>query len=129
MINLSRNKVVKSIGASSTLVGIVVIQVPCKCLYVIIAISIVAIKENVQTLLSMREIVDSCMKISRQRKCVSVEERRDSLTMCNYFLIDTLYPADVRYTLYREHDFQTLQANLVHPSVRALQMLHGIANG
>lgn len=103
------------IGGRVSSTGNGLIHVPFKYLDVAIDVIFTVIKEDIPTLLSIGDMLNNRLDVSIKRRYVSLIERRQPLTMENYFLIHQWSPEVVSYLLKKEHKLQTLQKYLGAP--------------
>lgn len=77
-------------------------------------------KDNVPTLLCMKDMLDAGLDISIRKKEVYFKEFVQPLKFENYFLIHCWSPEEVKYCMYTESELRKLHRAFGHPSVTAL---------
>ena len=85
-------------------------------------------KENVPTLLSMKDMIVNGLDLGIQEHVVTYNGRQQNLFFENYFLIHRWQPTDIDYCLYSTTELRRLHRVFGHPSVNALANLLKRAN-
>ena len=127
-INKTDVKALRGIGGSSTAFGSAIIPVPFKDLNLVIDIKFRIVKDNVPTLLAMKDMVENGLDISIQRRVVKYKHLEHPLHMENFFLIHRWGRGDLAYSLYTETELKRLHRTFGHPTVEALINLLRRAN-
>lgn len=111
----------QGIGGIRIPTGTARIQIPLTALNQIAHVDFQILKGNVETFLSMREIVVNEVKISIQRRHTRFGGLTQKLSMENYFIIHRWRKHDLPHALYSEAKLRTIHRTFGHPSVRATE--------
>lgn len=90
----------KGIGGTQRALVSAVIQIPFRDLAIIIDVHFLRLESIIPTLLSMKYMVTNGLDISIQGCYMSLEGRRQKLSMQNYFLIHQWKKYDAPYVIY-----------------------------
>ncbi len=116
-------KTISGIGGSRDAIGTALIPIPFKDLDLIIDVRFQIMKENIPSLLCMKDMIINNLDISIQKQNISHGDKSQKLFFENYFLIHKWKPSDVSFSLYTESHLKRLHRVFGHPSVQALHNL------
>ncbi len=122
-------KSISGIGGNSKAVGTAMIPIPFTDLNLVIDVEFTIMKDNVPTLLSMKDMKDNGLDLSIQKEELYYKHLTQQLSMENYFLIHRWGKGDIAYSLYTESELRKLHRVFGHPTVSALFKLLQQARG
>ncbi len=108
------------IGGNSSPIGTANIPVPFRDLNLVIDVRFQIVKDNVPSLLCMKDMLDNGLDISILDSEIRYKHLSQPLELKNYFLIHKWKRGDIGYSLYTEAELKKLHKSFGHPSVSAL---------
>lgn len=126
-MNIKKDNQAKSstgLGGDKThSMSIATIAIPFTCLYLIIDVDFVIIRDNTATILSLKDLKENHLDISVQRCKITFNNREQDLLLENYLLRHKWTQNELPYILYTESQLKRLHRNFGHPSASALYEL------
>lgn len=96
------------------------IQVPFIHLNLVIEVYLSILNDDMPSLLSNRDLLENCLDISLQDGYLHMGDRKQPLTLDNYFFIHKWRAKYISYVLYTEHELRSIHRAFGHPSVSSL---------
>ena len=127
-IRQSLKRVVKGIAGKGEVVGEVLIPIPFNKLGIIIDVDFIVLGCNCPSLLSNKDMLTNGLDISIQGKFLYMGDRRQPLTLKNYFFIYEWDAKELPYILYTEGELRRIHRGFGHPSVLSTYNLLKRAN-
>lgn len=119
----STNRSIRGIGGTQKACGTARIQLPFEQLGIIIDVDSLIIEENIPYPLSMKDMLLNGLDISIQEQEISIQVRKQKLTMENYLLIYRYTSDNMSYSMYTESELRRIHRLFGHPYVQATEKL------
>lgn len=127
-VDTASSRSVLGIGGTTKAIGTATVPVPFKDLDLVIDVKFQILKDNVPSLLSMKDMKENGLDFSIQDEVVRFKNAEQDLSMENYFLVHRWKSDDLNFALYTESELRKLHRVFGHTSVQALYNLLKRAN-
>lgn len=119
----STRKDLKGVGGNGKVIGEPHIQIPFNALRLIIDVTFSIMEQDTPSLLSNKDMIDNGLDVSLQGRYLHVGQRRQPLSIENYFLVYRWTARNTSFALYTEQELRKIHRSFGHPSVRATEQL------
>ena len=121
-------KDLKGIGGISKVLGIARIQIPFLQLGVFLDIDFAIVDQDCPSLLCNKDLIENGLDISLQKQNISIGNKRQDLSLENFFLKHRWSASSIPFVLYTTNDLMRIHRNFGHPNVKATHHLLKRAN-